>query len=354
MAVAVCGLRQGTGVAAVMWQHQCVRRSTASWWLLLLLLLELHGAQVSAAGTGTTSSEGDSSCSSSSSSCDAPAPPPGHMQPLGGWPRGEITGNGTAHRPADGPVTTYEAGWAPLPAEEFWRGAPQTPVSPRKSCVVLCREMNHELMCAPLTVVPVRRASDHIGELQPALFKGMARASPAWKLWTDDYLEEHFGEQPVKLEYRRENRTCALIIFQHKRGADLTQMVLVRSSDYCDQYKLVYKEGREPVKCPEAWARWSEQELWKVGLGDRYTQLRHVLAAWRKMGGRETEQEAAAVAPSGEGGEGQGGEKVGSDAYIISNLPSPMLRDVIVPPTFACGAAAICRCCCVPARSPPV
>ena len=73
---------------------------------------------------------------------DASCSLPGHGQPLGGWPRGEMADGGTAHRPAQGPVRTYTAADdAPPDAGAFWRA--------------------------------------HVDPLQPALFKGMATRSPA-------------------------------------------------------------------------------------------------------------------------------------------------------------------------------
>eukprot|EP01043_Picozoa_sp_COSAG02_P033034 COSAG02_NODE_2235_length_9420_cov_27.032722_4_plen_326_part_00 len=115
------------------------------------------------------------------------AAPRGHMQPLGGWPRGSILDGGTAHRPPKGSVRTYSnAADSPPGAGEFWR--------------------------------------DHVDLLQPALFKRMATRTPAYSRWTDAYLSEQFGKSMVKVEYRRENRL----------------------SDYCG----MEKRG-EVVSCPE-------------------------------------------------------------------------------------------------------
>ena len=139
---------------------------------------------------------------------DCDALPAGHLQPLGGWPRGSMEDGGTAHRPAKGPVRTYaQAAEAPPAAAEFWRA--------------------------------------HVDVLQPALFKGMATHSPAYSRWTDAYLEEQFGDSRVKVEYRREDRL----------------------SDYCG----MVKRG-EVVQCPEwkqsdLWKVGLDQEQYRQ-LGD--------------------------------------------------------------------------------------
>ena len=139
---------------------------------------------------------------------DCDALPAGHLQPLGGWPRGSMEDGGTAHRPAKGPVRTYaQAADAPPAAAEFWRA--------------------------------------HVDVLQPALFKGMATHSPAYSRWTDAYLEEQFGDSRVKVEYRREDRL----------------------SDYCG----MVKRG-EVVQCPEwkqsdLWKVGLDQEQYRQ-LGD--------------------------------------------------------------------------------------
>lgn len=174
--------------------------------------------------------------------CDAS--PPGHMQPLGGWPRGSIHDGGTAHRPAKGGVRTYaDAAQFPPSAAEFWRA--------------------------------------HVDLLQPALLKRMATRTPAYSRWTDAYLREHFGENMVKVEYRRENRL----------------------SDYCG----MEKRG-EVVKCPQ----WKESDLWKVGLDQaQYRKLGEFLDRWN--------------------------DTARTEEYVISSLPSPMRRDIAVPPTFLAG-----------------
>lgn len=174
--------------------------------------------------------------------CDAA--PPGHMQPLGGWPRGSILDGGTAHRPAKGSVRTYsDAAVAPPGAGEFWR--------------------------------------DHVDLLQPALFKRMATRTPAYSRWTDAYLSEQFGESMVKVEYRRENRL----------------------SDYCG----MEKRG-ELVRCPE----WKDADLWKVGLDQQqYRNLGDFLGRWN--------------------------DTARTEEYVISSLPSPMRRDITIPPTFLAG-----------------
>jgi hypothetical protein len=174
--------------------------------------------------------------------CDTP--PPGHMQPLGGWPRGSILDGGTAHRPAKGSVRTYsDAAESPPGAGEFWR--------------------------------------DHVDLLQPALFKRMATRTPAYSRWTDAYLTEQFGKSMVKVEYRRENRL----------------------SDYCG----MEKRG-EVVRCPE----WKDSDLWKVGLDqEQYRNLGDFLDRWN--------------------------DTARTEEYVISSLPSPMRRDITIPPTFLAG-----------------
>ena len=141
--------------------------------LRLALLRLLLGAQLASGGSAGGGKEG----------CTAgiAPPPPGHLQPLGGWPRGAIADGGTAHRPARAPIRTYRGAAAqPPPAAGFWL--------------------------------------EHVDCLQPALFKGMATRSPAHRRWDDAYLSQQFGDARVKVEYRRENRLsdyCGMV----KRGS---------------------------------------------------------------------------------------------------------------------------------------
>ena len=131
---------------------------------------------------------------------DASCSLPGHGQPLGGWPRGEMADGGTAHRPAQGPVRTYTAADdAPPDAAAFWRS--------------------------------------HVDPLQPALFKRMATRSPAMVRWSDGYLRERYGAQSVKVEYRREDRLsdyCGMI----KRG------VRVECPEFDDPWKAGLEQDR--------------------------------------------------------------------------------------------------------------
>ena len=109
----------------------------------------------------------------------------------------------------------------------------------------------------------------------------MATRTPAYSRWTDAYLREHFGENMVKVEYRRENRL----------------------SDYCG----MEKRG-EVVKCPQ----WKESDLWKVGLDQaQYRKLGEFLDRWN--------------------------DTARTEEYVISSLPSPMRGDIAVPPTFLAG-----------------
>lgn len=77
--------------------------------------------------------------------------PVGHLRPLG------------HHRPADGTVDSYENVISP---REFW--------------------------------------DKYASKRKPVVFRGAANRSDAIRLWTNDYLTEHYGRLEVKMEGKRE------------------------------------------------------------------------------------------------------------------------------------------------------
>ena len=45
---------------------------------------------------------------------------------------------------------------------------------------------------------------DHVKERRPVVLRGAGSASPALRLWSQDYLKTHYGDLRVKLETKRE------------------------------------------------------------------------------------------------------------------------------------------------------
>ena len=80
--------------------------------------------------------------------------PKGHLKPLG------------SHRPPDEPVVEYDDEKNPLSPERFME--------------------------------------DHVKAFRPAIIRGVAKKSPAFKRWTDEYLKTQYGDLIMRLEEKRE------------------------------------------------------------------------------------------------------------------------------------------------------
>ena len=80
--------------------------------------------------------------------------PPGHLKPLGN------------QRPSDGPVIEYDH---ILSTQEYW--------------------------------------DKHVKSRTPCVFRQAIKKSPALSKWTDEYLNEKYGDLDVLVELKRENRT---------------------------------------------------------------------------------------------------------------------------------------------------
>ena len=47
----------------------------------------------------------------------------------------------------------------------------------------------------------------HVKSHVPLVYRGLKKDEPAFSLWTDEYLREKYGDQHVRVELKRENRS---------------------------------------------------------------------------------------------------------------------------------------------------
>ena len=51
---------------------------------------------------------------------------------------------------------------------------------------------------------PQKFYEDYVKPSRAAIFRNAMTETPAFKLWTDDYLKEHYGDLEVRLEGKKE------------------------------------------------------------------------------------------------------------------------------------------------------
>jgi hypothetical protein len=148
----------------------------------------------------------------------------------------------------------------------------------------------------PVGVVPDPRTffERHIAVREPAVLRGAVMHAPGLARWSDKVLQAEYGDLHVKLEGRRE-----------KRDED---SVLVGN----------LSKGRDTLGHFVARTRSNQTTVAVTPVDPLEDDLLHPLSY----------EQAQHVAETGSG----------LDGYVVSQLPEPMSKDVLVPAVASCGA----------------